>query len=284
MWTLKKPDIKEAFNDIKAVIAASGGMLVAGDEPRIRRIYQAYDDNGGTISKALNNSMCVKQRKSLQSLYSLTYPKNGRPDKLYFIRKGLFGMVDECPMCGMHSPQQLDHQMPKSDYETLAVFRHNLVPVCSTCNNKKRKKNASDFVHPYYAVFPKDVAFLVARVDVDSDNCRVSWVFDIEGEGLKNEKLLEQINNQVTVIELFDRLSKASNNYLSEILYRQFFYNDEQLKYFLRWEYDKNLDLYKLNHWRTALISALLQKESFNYQVANHFVKNIRPVNNGYGA
>jgi len=284
MWTLTKPDLQKAFDDIKTVIAASNGKLVAEDEPIIRMIYQTYDDNGGTIGKSDNYKLCGKQRRALYNLYNETGKVNRKPGKLYYIRRELMEDVGECPMCGICPPYQLDHQMPRSVYDSISVFRNNLVPICGICNNKKRTKESDSFVHPYYACFPKDVVFLIAKVDVDATTLRVIWKFGIDGSGINNSHLLEQINNQVSVIELFDRLRKASNTYLSEILYGRCFRKDNTLKKFLQQEYNKSLSLNSLNHWRTALLSSLCNNDAFNHHVANRFVNNIRPVNRGAGA
>ncbi len=279
MWTLEKPELQKAFDDIKAVIAASKGKLIADDEPKIRMIYQTYDDNHGFISKGDNYSLCGKQRKTLEGLYNKTYSVNGKAGDLYFLREELFDAVSECPMCGTCSPHQLDHQMPKSEYESLAVCRLNLVPLCGVCNNKKRKKNSLNFVHPYYAQFPKNVVFLIAKIDVDVLTSRVSWQYDIDGSGIKNVRLLEQINNQVSVVELFKRLNKETNSWLSDIFYGKQFQTDEELKHLLLEECIKNKDLRGMNHWRTALMSALYNKREFTYQVANKFAGQIRPLN-----
>lgn len=281
MWTLEKPDLEDAINDIKAIIAASKGELVDGDKARIKMIYQIYDKNNGNISKATNNILCPKQRKSLHNLYNETGIINKKPGKLYYIRKELFDKVSECPMCGMCPPQQLDHQMPQSEYESIAVLRLNLVPICSICNNKKRKKEAQDFVHPYYAIFPEDVIFLIANVHVDPRTLMISWSFDIDGTSINDDNLLHKVNNQISVIELFERLQKASNSYLSEMLYATYFESDEELHCYVEKEYQKSKALYGLNHWRTALLSALCHSPMFTYKAVNEFVINIKPINGG---
>ena len=284
MWTLEKPDLHDAFEDIKAIIAASKGELIDDDEPHIRMVYQNYDDNKGFISKAVNNTLCKKQRKVLHELYSETGIKNKKLGRLYYIREELFDKVDQCPMCGMAPPQQLDHQLAQANYESVAVLRLNLVPVCGVCNNKKRAKSPYDFVHPYYAEFPENVVFLIAKVRVDVDNLLVSWSFDIDGTEFHDDELLRKVNNQVSVIELFKRLQKQSNCFLSEMLYGTKFLSDDQLKDFLQREYEKSKELFGLNHWRTALLSALYQEPRFSYRVVNNFISQIKPVNGSRNA
>lgn len=282
MWILRKPDLERAMSDIKAVIKASNGALQNGDEPQIRIVYQSYDDNGGTISKAVNTRLSEDQRNTLKSLYSKTYSTKQGEGELYFIRKELMDVVQECPMCGIKPPSQLDHQMAESSFASVAVCRLNLVPTCGVCNNKKRAKTALDFVHPYYAKFPRDVVFLIAKVTVDVVQMTVSWHFEIDGNGLSDEDLLARINNQVSVIELFDRLSKASNSYLSDLLYGKNMNTDEEIRTFLNSEYIKDRDLYGLNHWRTALVSALYTCREFTPRVLQRFVSQIKPLNGGY--
>lgn len=284
MWTLKKPDLERAMSDIKAVIKASNGALLDSDEPHIRMVYQAYDNNNGTISKAVNDHLCQKQRNALKKMYSATYNTKPSQMPLYFIRKELMDAVQECPMCGMASPSQLDHQLPKSSFEALSVCRLNLVPTCGVCNNKKRARSAKGFIHPYYAKFPNGVIFLIAKVDVDMKELAVSWHFEIDGSNIGDSVLLDKINNQVSVIELFDRLSKASNTYLSDLLYGVHLDTEAEIRYFFKIEYEKNEKLYGLNHWRTALVSALYNCKNFSPQVLQRFVSQIKPVNGGCNA
>lgn len=284
MWTLKKPDIEDAINDIKAVIQASKGALLESDESNIRFVYQNYDENNGSISREVNNYLCQKQRNALKKLYDATYTTKRRKGPLYFIRKELMDAVRECPMCGITQPSQLDHQLPKSSFESLSVCRLNLVPTCGVCNNKKRAKSAKDFIHPYYAKFPHNVIFLIAKVEIDTKTLAVSWHFEIDGSNIEDSTLLAKINNQVSVIELFDRLSKASNTYLSDLLYGVHLDSEAEIRSFLEREYSKVKYLFGLNHWRTSLISALRMCDEFTPQVLQKFVSQIEPVNGGCNA
>lgn len=61
---------------------------------------------------------------------------------------------ERCPLCGRGIATTLDHQLPKSEYPILAITPANLVPACSTCNQKKSNKDAADesemLLHPYF--------------------------------------------------------------------------------------------------------------------------------------
>ncbi|MFJ4860132.1 HNH endonuclease [Streptomyces sp. NPDC088748] len=61
---------------------------------------------------------------------------------------------ERCPLCGRGIATTLDHQLPKSEYPILAITPANLVPACSTCNQKKSSKDPADasemLLHPYF--------------------------------------------------------------------------------------------------------------------------------------
>lgn len=78
--------------------------------------------------------------------------------------------VTVCPYCNrnyifnfqknssLEATAQLDHFFDKSRYPYFAVSIYNLVPSCSTCNQRKSKKQ-NDIYHPFVESFDKDLKF-----------------------------------------------------------------------------------------------------------------------------
>lgn len=277
MWKIDKPLLEEAINDIRNIISESGGVITIHDEPHISYIYRLYERNGGTIDQADNNRCRNEVLDKLESMYA---NKTYEGHKFFYIRQSLFKLTDFCPMCGFGEPSQLDHYMPKSQYQSLSLCRLNLVPVCSICNNKKRDKEYHQFIHPYYVEFPKNVIFLTVNIHVNEHEHILSWKYSIDVRGLGKE-LGEKINSQVSSIKLLSRLQKASNLFLSEMFCCANFASDESLKDFLKNQMNKMIYLYKQNDWRSALLKALFLSPKFKKEEANQFAKKVKPANNG---
>lgn len=277
MWKIDKPLLEEAIDDIRNIISESNGIITINDKPHISYIYRLYERNGGMIDEA-NNNRCRKEvLDKLESLYS---NKTYEGKKFFYIRQALFRSADFCPMCGFGEPSQLDHYMPKSQYQSLSLCRLNLVPVCSVCNNKKRDKEYHLFLHPYYVKFPPNTIFLTANIHVNEHKHIFSWKYSINVKGLETE-LAEKINSQVSAIKLLSRLQRASNIFLSEQFCCMDFCSDKSLKDFLKSQMNKMIHLYGLNDWRSALLRALLLSSKFKKEEANLFAKMVKPANSG---
>lgn len=48
----------------------------------------------------------------------------------------------KCPMCSESTVTALDHHLPKQTYYFFSVHPNNLVPICSRCNEAKKKHHA----------------------------------------------------------------------------------------------------------------------------------------------
>jgi len=63
--------------------------------------------------------------------------------------------LSHCPFCSsLGVPDTLDHFLPKDTYPEYAIFSHNLIPCCDSCNRAKSTKVLKNgkriFLHPYY--------------------------------------------------------------------------------------------------------------------------------------
>lgn len=279
MWILDKPLLDDAINDIEKIVNASDKL---GDAEKVLLNYlaRAYDRHFGTITQEDHDKSSKTQREEIAQLYAKTY-ENG---DLYFIRQDLMRNVDLCPMCGIEPPSQLDHQMPISKYGELSVLRLNLVPLCSVCNNRKRAKNPSDFIHPYYVRDISKEPFFIVTIHSSPVTHRMSWQFSINDKVIRDNDLIRKINNQVSVVKLFKRLYKETNRYLSDLLYGMSFNSNKELKTFLQFEYNKNNSRYGRNDWRTAFTFALYVSDKFHKEEAQTYICRIHPVNNGVNA
>lgn len=280
MWKLEKPLLDDAIRDIKKIIAESGGVISSAEGNTLSYIYRLYDRGQGYIHPSDNDRCSTEVQDTLYNMYK---QKTYEGQKLYYIRKELFKLADICPMCGIGEPSQLDHQLPRSIYKSLSLCRLNLVPVCSMCNNKKKDKDSTRFIHPYYQEFPNGKMFLVANIHINEKKHVVSWKYEFDVHGI-DDKLREKIHYQASVIKLLRRIQKASNSFVSEMFYCSTFQSPKALKRFLQNEFNKKTHLYGLNDWRTVLLHALFTSPKFGVEEAIYLAGKCKPFNRGANA
>ncbi|AZP22819.1 hypothetical protein EJC51_46375 [Streptomyces aquilus] len=72
-----------------------------------------------------------------------------------------------CPLCGIGMVTTLDHHLPKTKYQYLAVTPTNLLPACADCNKKKSNTapvtTDEQTLHPYFDNIDQDI-WLTATV------------------------------------------------------------------------------------------------------------------------
>lgn len=74
-----------------------------------------------------------------------------------------------CPMCGNTGSKTLEHYLPKKIYPEFYLFSFNLIPSCSTCNQKRgvhanNPGTALPLLHPYFDGATLDLAFLETEI------------------------------------------------------------------------------------------------------------------------
>ena len=278
MWILEKPLLEDAINDIAKVIAESSGKLTQNDGYIMEIIYRHYDQQHGAITTEDDKKLCLSQRNALYGLYdSKTY----EGQSLHFIREALMKRITTCPMCGIQPPSQLDHQMPRSEFKSLSVCRLNLVPLCGVCNNKKRAKDPSKFIHPYYDTAIRDLPFFVITIHSSPETHRMSWKFSVNKEVIANKDLSDKIENQIGVVKLVKRLRCETIELLSDILSAADLTSQQTLDPTLNYEYRKFANRRGMNDWHTVFLKALIDSPRFTIEEARVFAKTIVPANRG---
>jgi len=119
---------------------------------------------------------------------------------------------------------QLDHFFDKGTYPYLAVCLYNLIPSCSTCNQRKSSKKV-DILHPYYESFDKKAKFELKINDSTFYHALKGFKVEITTEDKQAEKSIEVFNlNQLyenhkdIVLELIQKEAIYNESYLDELL------------------------------------------------------------------
>ncbi len=119
---------------------------------------------------------------------------------------------------------QLDHFFDKSTYPYLAVCLYNLIPACSTCNQRKSSKKV-DILHPYYESFDKKAKFNLKINDSTFYHSLDGFKIEIKTEDKKVKNSIEVFNleqlyeNHTDIIlELIQKEAIYNESYLDELL------------------------------------------------------------------
>ncbi|MGC1498021.1 MAG: HNH endonuclease signature motif containing protein [Sulfitobacter sp.] len=191
---------------------------VRGYEPtgteidRAIELYDHYDEVGGRVDNELKaDDLDPALVNSVKAAFSKTYSL--RP--LAHLREHLFRGVDDCPICGIDPPTQLDHFLPKSSFGVLAIYSRNLVPVCASCNHTKSSDVPAnpneEFVHAYFDIVP-DTDFLEANINLAADGLDVEFEFIHHPD--MPEQLRERLTHQFESLGLEQRYRREINVYV----------------------------------------------------------------------
>lgn len=271
MWKINKPDIKKAtIKDISEL------NLDPGNRINLRQLYIDYDNQNGDVSKAQISTIPDDIAKKIYK----TYPNTRNGKALAYIRDELNKNVYRCPYCGIGaSSDTLDHYMPESEFHALAVCRMNLVPMCHKCNNLKKNKSYKDFVHCYYENFPNGI-FFVANITIVK-NCIIAD-FDFDSIVINDTNLENKLRKQAKEIQLFDRIKKEANEYITSLCIDCDVPDDKSLKDWLKNKLKKEENRYGKNDWRCAVVRGLFSYSSLDISMIEKHKLN-RPINNDGG-
>lgn len=149
--------------------------------------------------------------------------------------------VEVCPYCGMNyiSPivkkdgklravATLDHYLPESVFNFLALNLYNLIPSCKNCNSTFKLNSSKSILHPYFLAPEDFINFSIEPEDVTEEilykdsKPKIALIYDAENELIKN-------HNEVLMLqaryEYFSNIAKTliakrrkyTDSYLSQL-------------------------------------------------------------------
>lgn len=127
-------------------------------------------------------------------------------------------MANRCPSCGGARPGELDHHLPKSEYQEFSVFPPNLVACCGSCNRTKTADvgaNAEEaFLHPYFDTVPP-VPFIRVTLHVGERHMRATLAFD-EAAAIGDEQLKARMRHHFETIDIDAQLESEVGELIGE--------------------------------------------------------------------
>lgn len=242
-----------------------GYAATAAEINAVVTIYDAYDVARGAATLALTApNMDANLKQALHDAYEQTQ-KNRR---LKHVREQLFAAVELCPVCGIDPPTELDHVLPRADYQALTIYVRNLVPLCHLCNHRKlagfAEPGEMGFVHAYFDLLP-DVQFLHAEVELDGGALSVE--FSIVKDDVALGDLGERLANVHQRLALNDRYRAEVNLYLSsQAISVHGAYAAKGapgVRSHLLAQARYEVSRFYRNHWRPTLLFALAEHAAF---------------------
>lgn len=270
MWTIDKPSLRKACGKDLDELVNHCNNLDDTIKPVLKQLYKEYDAQGGSVTPA----QIAVVPKGKESVIHSQYNKTREGNTLSFIRSDLMNDVFKCPYCSINQPDTLDHYMPESLYEALAVCRLNLVPMCGRCNNLKSVKPFNNFIHCYYQQYPIVEPFLKARVFVLKNRFVVRMYVD--DAVLSDPILINKVHYQLQELKIFSHVMKESSVFISTLCRSCDCTNNADLMIWLNKELATSVSLYGFNDWRSAIIRGMLAYEKLDVVVFHYNKTNPR--------
>ena len=212
---------KEKINDI-CLLKNKSALL--GFQKKFKK---AFEED----TKDKSSSSVEEINKHLQEKYEKIYKNFSNRNVAFEILKVI--QVNVCPYCnrqytftvkGKIRPE-FDHFYPKLDYPYLAISIYNLVPSCGLCNKGKSNIISKNFLYPYEESFEdKEIYFEIPNV---VGNLLKQEKIDVKLKSEKNyEDLIKQYNDSFKIEFLY----KQHSDYISELLYKNYIFNDEAIE------------------------------------------------------
>lgn len=103
---------------------------------------------------AVHDTVGAVSCDDLVKVYTGRMAKKGASGRGYYDTLIASAPQGRCPLCGQPRVSTLDHHLPKSEFPSLVVTPHNLIPSCGECNKVKlnalAKTADEQTLHPYF--------------------------------------------------------------------------------------------------------------------------------------
>lgn len=188
------------------------------------------------IAQFINTNQKIVELKTKEKDYFFTlYSRLKKPEHIKKLD------IKVCPYCNrnyifnftkgkdLNATAQLDHFFDKKTYPFLAVSVYNLIPSCSTCNQRKSAKQ-EDIFYPFLESFNDHVKFEYKGIK-NKENSNNSNFFDEDRILLELKPISEdeKVKNHIEVFNL-QNLYNEHKDIVSEILIKSEIYNESYIE------------------------------------------------------
>jgi len=169
-----------------------------------------------------------------------------------------------CPYCGHFPCDTLDHYLPKSVFAEFSIKANNLIPCCSKCNRLKSDTWSDEydvFINPYFHGSIASVKFVKCELDL-SDGNGIEITFSLSNmEHIESNKR-QTVLNHFEKLDLLNRHRDHSRQVIGEYLenVKYLVGSGEDIAPYLSNQFVILSAKYGINHWKTSLLEAMLDK------------------------
>lgn len=162
----------DAYNAaVKTIKQADRRTLFTNAAPTVQARCNAFDRLAADLkfddADSINFEVAGLGTQTMSGLYDEQFTKRVGTKAIRDSIKNA-APLKLCPYCGEGSTTQLDHYLPKKEFEGTTVHPANLVPVCADCNFAKLDYApgvaAPAVLHPYFDT-AFDTAWLSAKLE-----------------------------------------------------------------------------------------------------------------------
>lgn len=270
MWTLKLPDKSDAITNIESAFTYVNGTekytVTVKEKKQIQKLYDRYEELNGRAHSDLKGPDLGKYLlDALENSYDEVQGKG----RLKELRNRLFLNAGKCPCCGILTADELDHHLPISIYQALAIYSSNIVPYCHICNKRKLASPGTDpdkkFIHAYYDSVPANERFLFATVSVIDKGLKCE--LEVRRVPGLSDQMIKQMNFMITRVRLRTRLMSELIDMLVPLAtYMEDNYTaggKAAVSLGLRRSGQHQQKKFGLNDWRPAVYEALADCDEF---------------------
>lgn len=181
----------------------------------------------------------------------------------------------KCPYCGITIPKTHDHYLPETKFPELAVHALNLIPCCSSCNQKKNNnwKNSTHrtFIYFYSDAIPSD-KFINIQLYFSPQGNTVGAKFSIQKPLNISDEDWNIIFSHYEKLDLINNYNEIVNDEITEILYicvSHIRNGGLNIDNFIQDLVVHEEITYGTNHWKVILMKALARSPRFKQIVTN---------------
>jgi len=178
-----------------------------------------------------------------------------------------------CTLCWRRGAEELDHYLPRSEFQELSTAPSNLIPVCNPCNSAAHKGThvptsyTDQFIHPYFDDYTNARWLFGRALAVEGE---IAIHFTIEVPDSWSEVELERLRfhfNTLGLWELYSANAASEMENISDVIVSAKLQEAGVIHEFLGELANKKCQK-NPNSWETATYFALMESDLFIEKMA----------------
>lgn len=236
--------------------------------PHIQSRYSEYSIHKANLADISTSTLSPDNRNALLHCYSGETRELKRMKSE--IKENYISSVGmKCQFCGIEIISTYDHYLPKEKFPEFSIHALNLIPCCSTCNNKKRMIFLTELgeraiINVYYELIPND-QYLFSKIEFRSGVPIANYY--LEKPFSHSDFLFRLILEHYSRLNLLERYRENAPEILSEtrvsIISHAHPNSTDIVKNWLRTEAENMSNRHSVNNWKVALFYAMANSDDF---------------------